>query len=118
MRVTVRGWARDHGRTVLFEGTLAELQVKKAVSVFPPDEITYQSIPSTFNPSRKVAMSISSKVQVNLSGNYLLEVRLTTSDILSLFWSVFGTRTFEHIFNAFRQFRQAQEESAEEENED
>lgn len=82
MQITVRGWSRDLGETVVLSGGLAE-------AVEP--EGTYSKgmlYKKVVNPENKrfTKVRISSGVEVRLGGSYLMHVELSRKEIADLFF--------------------------------
>ncbi len=98
MRVTVNGYHRDHGSKTLIEKDLADVAVEN-------NEYSYYYCPydrpiirtQTTEPGDP-HISIVTRVNTTLQGNYRLEIRLTLSDILTLFWLGFKDKALQFAF--------------------
>ena len=98
MRVTVNGYHRDHGSKTLIEKDLTEVAVEN-------NDYSYYYCPYDRPIIRTKAtgqgdshISIVARVTTTLQGNYRLEIRLTLSDILTLFWLGFKDKALQFAF--------------------
>jgi hypothetical protein len=88
MEITAHGWNRNMGETQLVNIDVSELSLSKDEN----KNITWQK-PGLFASSRHGAffgVEIHLTKEIKMTGSYRLKVKLTRSDILCLFRTVFG----------------------------
>ncbi len=93
MRVSVNGYHRDHGSKILIEKSLADVAVENH-DYCPYD----RPIIRTKTTEGDSYVSIVNRVNTTLQGNYRFEIRLTLSDILTLFWLGFKDKALQFAF--------------------
>jgi len=96
MRVSARGYFRDHGSMSLIEVDLSKLDVYPR-EFCPENQATIWNRTSELEDS---SVSIITRVNVIMQGNYRFEIRLTLSDILSLFWIAFKDKALQVVFQS------------------
>ena len=96
MRVSVNGYYRNHGSKTLVEEELADVDVKN--NMYIPDYCDNPTIYTRINDFGDSYISILSHVNATMQGNYRLEIRLTLSDILTLFWIGFKDKALQVVF--------------------
>jgi hypothetical protein len=82
MRITVRGWGRDLGETVILSGGLDGAE--EPASTFSKGKL-YKKILEPEN-KRRTKVRISSGIDVRLGGSYLLHLELSRQEISRLFF--------------------------------
>ena len=95
MRVSLNGYERDHGTKVLLETDLAEVDVVDYPYCYRDRAVVYRR---KGDPLGESFVSVIARVNVKMQGSYKLEIRLTMSDILTLFWNGYKDRVFQTIF--------------------
>ena len=101
MRVTVNGYHRDHGSKILIDKDLSDVSVDN-------NDYSYHYCPYDRPIIRTHAadnttelgdshISIVTRVNTTLQGNYRFEIRLTLSDIVTLFWLGFKDKALDKV---------------------
>lgn len=101
MRVTMRGYSRDHGATILAEESLSDLQPEEAASNCPRNGAVLQPIRTNGSITE---FKYRRRVPVNMNGEYAFEVTLTALDAAKLCWLAFrgeGLAAFIKLFGVF-----------------
>jgi hypothetical protein len=88
MKITVRGWARDCGTTVLADHDLTTVEYKSDKS-----RSVWRDKPALFSPTGGVFVAWCQKFRH--VGDYRMEIELTTEEVLHLFKLHFGTELEE-----------------------
>jgi hypothetical protein len=96
MRISTSGYYRDHGSRVLAEGELDNADVMGNEYGCP--EVGFR-IQHKDNGIGDCYLSIVTRVNVSMQGNYKLEVRFTLSDILKMFWICFKDKALQIAFS-------------------
>jgi hypothetical protein len=96
MRISASGYFRDHGSRVLAEGELADTDVTMNEHLFPKMGFRIQYKDSGLGDRY---ISIATRINVSMQGNYKLEVRFTMSDILKIFWICFKDKALRTVFS-------------------
>jgi hypothetical protein len=96
MRVSVNGYYRNHGSKTLVEEELADVDVKN--NMYIQDYCDNPTIYARTNDLGDSYISIMSHVNATMQGNYRLEIRLTLSDIRTLFWIGFKDKALQVVF--------------------
>lgn len=82
MRITVRGWGRDLGKTEIMNADLADAES-------PPDRYSRDHVYKTVdhpNSRSLTKVRISTSAELRLGGTYLLNVELSRKEIAQLFF--------------------------------
>jgi hypothetical protein len=82
MQITVRGWSRDLGETVVLSGGLGEAE--EPAGTYSKGKL-YKQVVNAEN-KRFTKVRISSGVEVRLGGSYLMHVELSRKEISNLFF--------------------------------
>src|SRR4051812_7424991 len=82
MRITVRGWGRDVGETLVMSGSLGSAETPG--DTFSRDKL-YKKIFSA-DDRRRTKVRVSTSTELRLGGTYLLHVELTRAEIAQLFY--------------------------------
>jgi hypothetical protein len=96
MRVSANGYYRDHGSKTLVEEELADVAIENYVYI--PCYVDKTIIHTRTNELGDSYISIITRVNATMQGNYRLEIRLTLSDILTLFWIGFKDKALQVVF--------------------
>jgi DNA-directed RNA polymerase alpha subunit len=107
VKLTLRGWGRDHGENVLSDADLATAAVGH-FDQFDPSEMYVTPVHEV---SRKVGryivdqeskIKISFQAKVNLNGQYLVQQILSAQEVAQLFFLLHSDRTIEEMFELFK----------------
>jgi len=79
MKITVRGWNRDMGETVIADHPL------QAVEYRYDDTRAYYNKPVLYWQSSVAPMTVAWFQPMKLTGNYRMEIRFTRDDVMQLF---------------------------------
>jgi hypothetical protein len=96
MRITVRGWGRDLGETVIMNAPLSEAEV-------PPGKYSIGKIYTEVlhrENRRNTSLRISTGTEVRLGGTYLMHVELSRKEIAQLFFETHNG-SMVRMFKAF-----------------
>jgi hypothetical protein len=96
MRISTSGYYRDHGSRVLAEGELGNADVTGNEYTCP--EVGF-GIQHKDNGLGDCHLSIVTRINVTMQGNYRFEVRFTLSDILKMFWICFKDKALQIAFS-------------------
>jgi hypothetical protein len=93
MKLSMRGWSRDMGRTDLIEQSLTDLDVS--------DDGTVQRAgpPTMYKHWNSVLVGWYQKLQHN--GNYRVDLELSHNDIMKLFKAAFGSEITPEVMNRY-----------------
>ena|ERR1039458_9455113 len=98
MRVTVNGYHRDHGSKTLIEKDIADVTVDNNDYSYYYCPYDRPIIRTTTTGSGDSNISIVARINTTLQGNYRFEIRLTLTDIFTLFWLGFKDKALEVVF--------------------
>ena len=108
MRVTIRGWGRDHGEKEIVDVKLGDTQHPTGESYWL--DTGYWLIENPYLPWAKAKLSAGTE-PLRLGGRYLLTIALSREETAKLFFSTHGgdlVRTFKSLFE--NEERQAKED--------
>ena len=118
MRVSVRGWGRDHGDKEILDVPLAEVPVSDKVGMYYKNS-TYLEVERKFRAllgGRQRALPpeihIRSDAKLNLNGSYLVHVELSQAEIARLFYLTHIDRELGDIVRLFASFKDDGEHEA------
>jgi hypothetical protein len=83
VRVTVRGWNRNMGETVIGNHSLPMMK-------YSPGGWAYSNQPCLYEGSDNITVAWFQPLK--LTGNYRMEVQLTRDDVMKLFKGLFGSK--------------------------
>jgi hypothetical protein len=88
MRISVRGWGRDLGKTNLLSANLRDAETLSQGERYYKGKL-YKKV---LDPEdrRRTRVRISSGTEMRLGGSYLLELELTRDEIADLFFETHG----------------------------
>jgi|SRR5579862_989473 len=109
MRITVRGWGRDLGKTEIMSAALVDAEEGPGPGEHYDSSTAYLNVvyPEADSLTK---VHVSKKAELRLGGNYLLEIELSRTDITLLFFKTHSGA----IVRMFRSFLldEAKERSA------
>jgi hypothetical protein len=104
MRASIRGWKRDHGRTILFDEELEKIDSEDDVSTYPWDEAVLEN--EKDEDQRTEYIEFTRRIRVTMNGDYMFQLRFTPADIIYLFWLSFRDRALRVLSKAFSKYDQ------------
>jgi hypothetical protein len=110
MRVTVRGWGRDHGETEIVKVALGDPEDTSRGSYYSLGE-GYWRVENEYLPKMAKAKLSAGTKPLHLGGRYLLRVELSREEIAKLF---FATHNGD-LVQTFKSLLEDEERQAEEE---
>jgi Bacterial RNA polymerase, alpha chain C terminal domain len=99
MKLTARGWKRDHGENQVSERDL-EAAPFGEVNTYSRSEVYIEPVRRLFD-RRDTSVKISFDAQIALNGHYLFQQTISAREIARLFFLVHSDRTFEELFQLF-----------------
>ena len=118
MRVTARGWSRDHGPKTLLSTGLAYMEVDEGVETFSRGETYFQvqrDARQLTRGRRRVdyTVRVSAHAELNLNGSYLVQFEMDRTEVARLFYLTNGDRGLAGIAKLFSEFRDQDERGSE-----
>ena len=110
MRVTVRGWGRDHGETEIVNVALRDAEGLGPGSYYSLSQ-AYWQVENEYLPKMAKAELSAGTEPLRLGGRYLLKVELSRKEIAKMFFATHNgdiVRTFKSLLED--EERQAEEE--------
>jgi hypothetical protein len=106
MRVTARGWSRDHGKKDVLTAELAYEDVSEDVKTFQQGKTYFQikrDVQELPRGRRRVRYTtrVSSHAELNLSGSYLVQLELSREEIARLFYLTHGDAELPELIRFF-----------------
>ena len=101
MRITVRGWSRDHGSTTL---------IKEDVWSTPIREVDSYNIsklyvePTMSDEGKVIGVVMTYGRSIRLNGDYMCKFHLSVKDVLYLHWYIVKEYTFSEVKKLTRLF--------------
>ena len=111
MRVSVEGWRRNHGQIELFTGRLSAARVDREITAYSHDEIQIEAR-SPSDDSAPEMVTISKRITVRLTGDYLMKVKLSKTDVAFLAWVLFIKSPLNNLVRLFAHFEEIERETA------
>src|SRR5947208_13002981 len=110
MRVTARGWSRDHGAKDVLSAELAYEDVSEEVQAFEQDKTYFQikrDVQELPRGRRRVRYTtrVSSHANLNLNGSYLVQLELSREEIARLFYLTHGDAELPALIKFFSQLK-------------
>jgi hypothetical protein len=110
MRVTARGWSRDHGEKELLNCEVAYADIDEEVGRYSRGKTYFEVIrwvQQLYRNRRKVnyTVRISAHAELNLSGSYLVQLELSRAEIARLFYETNGDQGLPELLKLFSEFR-------------
>jgi len=118
MRITARGWSRDHGEKEIIDADIVNAPVKDVLRYTPGE--TYLEVPRPTElyrgqvRTRPPRVVISRGVKLSLGGEYLVQVHLSRNEIARLFYETNRDRKLETLVELFSSFESREREEEEE----
>jgi hypothetical protein len=109
MKVTARGWSRDHGAKELLTAHLAYETVTEDLKSFSRGQ-TYFEVRRNVHESprgrRRVDYKarVSAHAELNLNGSYLVQLELDRDEVTRLFYLMNGDRALPQLLETFSGF--------------
>jgi hypothetical protein len=110
MKVTARGWSRDHGKKDLLNAELAYEDVSEDVKSFQQGKAYFQvkrdvqELPQGRRRVRYTAR-VSSHAELNLNGSYLVQLELSRQEIARLFYLTHGDAELPQLIKFFSELK-------------
>ncbi len=98
MRVTLRGYARDHGAIVLVEEELDRMYAEQVRTDCPQKGSVLEQVSENGCVAH---FKFRQRVPLNMNGNYALEISLATTEIAKLCWLAFRNRALSALLRLF-----------------
>lgn len=110
MRVTARGWSRDHGKKEILSADLLYEDVSEEVKTFQQGKTYFQvkrDVQELSRGRRKVRYTarVSSHAELNLSGSYLVQLELNREEIARLFYLTHGDAELPQVISFFTELK-------------
>jgi hypothetical protein len=98
MRVTLRGYARDHGAIILVEEELDQQIAYEGATNCPVKGSVLEQVSENGCVAH---FKFRQRVPLNMNGNYVLEISLATTEIAKLCWLAFRSRALSALLRLF-----------------
>ena len=110
MRVTMRGYFRDHGTWILAEDELTETWPVKKYQGCPKEGLSLE-----YTEDNNIVSSLNFKkhVRANMNGDYILEVTLSATDVVFLCWFAFRKRALSVLLRLFGEHEKFEKDAEE-----
>jgi hypothetical protein len=110
MKVTARGWSRDHGKKDLLSAELAYEDVSEDVKTFHQGKTYFQinrNVQQLPRGRRRVRYTahVSSRAELNLNGSYLVQLELSREEIARLFYLTHGDAELPQLVKFFSELK-------------
>lgn len=110
MKVTARGWSRDHGAKDILSAELAYEDVSEDVKAFEQRRTYFQvkrSVQELSRGRRRVRYTtrVSSHAELNLNGSYLVQLELSREEIARLFYLTHADAELPQLISFFSELR-------------
>jgi hypothetical protein len=110
MRVTARGWSRDHGKKDVLIAELAYEDVSEDVKAYQAGKTYFQvkrDAQELAHGRRRVRYTarVSSHAELNLNGSYLVQLELSREEIARLFYLTHGDAELPQLIKFFSDLR-------------
>jgi hypothetical protein len=110
MKVTARGWSRDHGEKAVLSAGLTYEDVSEEVESLEAGKTYFQikrEVQQLSRGRRRVRCSarVSSHAELNLNGSYLVQLELSREEIARLFYLTHGDAELPELINFFSELR-------------
>jgi hypothetical protein len=114
MRVTARGWSKDHGPKELLSSELSYAEINEGVDKFSDDKTYFQiarNVRERLRGRRRVdyTVRISAHAKLNLNGSYLVQLELDRTEIARLFYETNGDQGLPELLKLFSEFKDQNE---------
>lgn len=104
MRISVRGWGRDHGEMELIDTHVSDMSVMQEGGKYHWGSTFLQIITKRYGrPSLHPKARMSAGAKLNLGGRYLVHVELSDTEIEQLFYQTRGPLSRHDIARQFYQ---------------
>jgi hypothetical protein len=110
MKVTARGWSRDHGAKNVLSAELAYEDVSEDVTTFQQGRTYFQvkrDVQELPRGRRRVGCTarVSSHAELNLNGSYLVQFELSREEIARLFYLTHADAELPQLIKFFSELK-------------
>jgi hypothetical protein len=110
MKVSARGWSRDHGEKDVLSAELAYEDVREDVEAFEQGKTYFQikrAVQELPRGRRRVRYTarVSSHAELNLNGSYLVQLELSRQEIARLFYLTHADAELPELIKFFSELK-------------
>jgi hypothetical protein len=110
MKVTARGWSRDHGKKDVLSAELAYDDVSEDIKAFQQNRTYFQikrDVQELPRGRRRVRYTarVSSHAELNLNGSYLVQLELSREEIARLFYLTHADAELPQLIKFFSELK-------------